>query len=57
MSAMSAGATTLRLDFDIFSMSPIVTGSPVDFSRARRLAPSLAISTSAGSTHSPFWRR
>ncbi len=29
----------------------------LDVRHARRLAPSLRISTSRGSTHSPFWRR
>ncbi len=51
---MSAGATTLRLDFDIFSMSPMISASPLAFSRARRVAPSVTNSTSPGSTHSPF---
>ena len=40
MSAISSGATTFFFDFDIFSMSPITTGSPVVDSRARRVSPS-----------------
>jgi len=45
------------LDFDIFSMSPITSGSPPSTSRARRVEPSTMISTSPGSTQSPLWRR
>jgi len=44
---MSSGATTFFFDFDIFSMSPMTTGSPVSNIAARRAAPSARISTAA----------
>ena len=51
---MSSGSMVLRLDFDIFSMPPIVIGSPVAASVALRLSSAPSIFTSAGVTHSPF---
>ena len=52
---MSSGSTVFFFDFDIFSMAPISTGSPVVVSVARRASPSApSIVTSAGVTHSPF---
>ena len=55
---MSSGSMVLRFDFDIFSMPPILIGSPVAASVAVRAPPSApSILTSAGVTHSPscFW--
>ncbi len=50
---MSSGSTVLRLLFDIFSIEPISTSSPVVMSVARRpLAPD-SILTSAGVTKPP----
>ena len=37
---MSSGSTVLRFDFDIFSMAPISTASPVAIKVARRASPS-----------------
>ena len=45
---MSSGSTVLRFDFDIFSIGPISTGSPVAIRVARRSSPSATIVTSAG---------
>jgi hypothetical protein len=56
-SKISSGVTVFFFDFDIFSTSPMTIGSPVSFSRARRVLPSASISISRGSTQSPFWRR
>jgi hypothetical protein len=52
---ISSGSTVLRFDFDIFSIGPITTGSPVVASVALRAPPSApSILTSAGVTHSPL---
>ena len=54
---MSSGSTVFFFDFDIFSIGPIVTSSPVLTSTARRPLPSTSIFTSAGCTQLPsaFW--
>ena len=49
----SSRPTVLRFDFDIFSIGPISTGSPVAISAARRCAPVPSIFTSAGCTQPP----
>ena len=51
---ISSGSMVLRFDFDIFSMAPIASASPVAIRLARRASPSLSIFTSAGAAHSPF---
>ncbi len=52
---MSSGSMVFFFDFDIFSMLPILSGSPVAVSFAVRAPPSApSIVTSAGVTHSPF---
>ena len=49
---MSSGSTVFVFDFDIFSMRPILIGSPVASSVALRAPPSApSILTSAGVTH------
>ena len=45
---MSSGSTVLRFDFDIFSIGPISTGSPVAIRVAVRLPSLPSIFTSAG---------
>ena len=47
---MSSGSTVLRFDFDIFSIAPIVTSSPVSIRVARRPLAPVSIFTSAGVT-------
>ena len=47
---MSSGSTVFRFDFDIFSIEPIFTSSPVAISVAWRPVASLSIFTSAGVT-------
>ena len=54
---MSSGSTVFFFDFDIFSMAPISSGSPVAASIARRASPVPSILTLAGSTQSPFLAR
>ena len=50
---MSSGSTVLRLDFDIFSIGPMLTASPVLNRLARRVSPSTSILTSAGEAKLP----
>ena len=47
---MSSGSTVLRFDFDIFSIGPMVTSSPVAIRLARRPLAPVSILTSAGVT-------
>ena len=47
---MSSGSTVLRFDFDIFSIAPIVTSSPVVEQDGARPLPPVSIFTSAGVT-------
>ena len=54
---MSSGSTVFFFDFDIFSIEPISTGSPVEASIARRASPMPSIFTLAGSIQSPFFAR
>ena len=54
---MSSGSMVFFFDFDIFSIEPISTGSPVATSVARRASPRPSILTSAGITQSPFLAR
>ena len=54
---MSSGSMVFFFDFDIFSIGPITTGTPVAVRRARRVSPSVSIVTSAGITQSPFCAR
>ena len=51
---MSSGSTVFFFDFDIFSIEPISTGSPVEASIARRASPIPSILTFAGSIQSPL---
>jgi hypothetical protein len=50
---MSSGSTVFFFDFDIFSIGPIVTSSPVPVSSARRPLPPVSTVTSAGVTKLP----
>ena len=47
---MSSGSTVFFFDFDIFSMAPIVTSSPVVSNTARLPLPPVSTFTSAGVT-------
>lgn len=50
---ISSGSTTFFFDFDIFSIEPISTGSPVARSLAERPPSASVMLISAGDTHSP----
>ena len=54
---MSSGSTVFFFDFDIFSMEPISSGSPVEANTALRSSAVPSIFTLAGSIHSPFLAR
>ena len=53
---MSSGSTKFFLDFDIFSIEPIVAGLPVAISMARRPSPSPSNRISPGSSQAPSAR-
>ena len=50
---MSSGSTVFRFDFDIFSIEPMFTSSPVAIRVARRPLAPVSIFTSAGVTQPP----
>ena len=51
---ISSGSTVFRFDFDIFSMAPISTGSPVAISLARRASPAPSMLDLGRLAQSPF---
>ncbi len=50
---MSSGSTTFFFDFDIFSMAPMVIGSPVFTWNASRSPPVVSKRISPGGTQAP----